>query len=43
MTRSRSGPVDGENRLVVHGPPRAAEAAADDFEANRVSLRVKPQ
>ena len=42
-TRSRSRRVDGENRLVVHGLPRAAEAAADDFETNRVSLRVKPR
>ena len=43
MTRSGSRPVDGENRLVVHGLPRAAEAGADDFETNRVSLRVKPR
>ena len=26
MTRSGSRPVDGENRPVVHGLPRAAEA-----------------
>ena len=33
MTRSGSRPVNGENRLVVHGLPRAAEAGADGFEA----------